>query len=50
MLSDSGAKIFNTFENHQKEFTETYNSAKPFLDKFEQLGYKISIVPNPKEI
>ena len=44
-----GLKIYENLENHQKEFTENYNSAKLFLDKFEQLGYKISIVPNQRE-
>jgi hypothetical protein len=48
-VKDYGRQIFNSLESHKKDFKQNYDSAKPFLDKFEQLGYKISISPNPKE-
>jgi hypothetical protein len=48
-MLDVGSKIYNSLEKHKREFTKNYNSAKPFLDRFEELGYKVSIYPNPKE-
>lgn len=49
VLIKNGDEIFADYEKHYEKFNKAYNSAKPFLDEIESLGYKITLMPCPKE-
>ena len=48
VLIKNGDEIFADYEKHYEKFSKALNSAQPFIDEIESLGYKVSIMPNPK--